>query len=384
MQITWTKESSRLSGFRSQGIGFLSHFLKRVYLLDSKTRFFFTAVYFYFAELYNALDIGVLATGIIMFILRIVGDQTQWAFASLTFALLTLGFLQYIRVIPSLGAYIASILKIFGKDIPKFGIVILVVLFSFIGSIHLAGRYEAELRQPDNSVCSNSSFIYWFSDEASINYNLKYPFISGLILVLDGGPGNVEDSLNTLNVVFFVVYLAFAFLIIVVLLNILIAQLSETYAEISSEREFHFQLYLAIYFELYSTTNTLFGKRYRPRSVIDRVTLSRAKWKVYLDKTPNRNSDLLVRDIDSRTKNVNDKTEGINSKVNAFKKNFSVLTDLLTRVYGGVVEGRGEFSRGTMRSKSPIRGDVSLESVSSRLDGLEQKMEKIIHLLEAK
>ena len=107
--------------------------------------------------------------------------------------------------------------------------------------------------------------------------HLRNPFFSGSIFLLDGGPGNVEEDIRTLNFVFVFVYLFFAFLVIIVLLNILIAQLSQTYAEISAEREYHFVLELAVYYELLSTGNLLFGAHFRPRSVIDHIVVSSEK-----------------------------------------------------------------------------------------------------------
>ena len=60
-------------------------------------------------------------------------------------------------------------------------------------------------------------------------------------------------------------------------------------------------------YELISIENLIIGRYSRPGGVIDSIVVSKSNWRKYLDKSPSRSSDLLVRDIDVRTKVVNEK-----------------------------------------------------------------------------
>ena len=348
---------------------------RRMNWVDKKTKHFFPGLLHYLLQFYNFINSLILISAVILIVLRFARNQTQWAFASLTFLLVSLNILDYIRVLPKLGAYIASILQIFLFDIPKFVVVVIVVLVSYIGSVHLAGRFEAQLRQANNSICLNqSSFIFWLNEPDTLTYSLRNPFYSGSIFLLDGGPGNVEEDLRTINFVFVFVYLFFAFLFIIVLINILIAQLSQTYAEISAEREFHFILQLAVQYELLSSNNLLFGSYFRPRSVIDHIVVSGDKWNKYLDKSPGRNSELLVRDIDSRSREVGKQVDTLQALLSRMKAVLNVTLGMVSHLYEDTTEKKGgKHSR-----------NLAAEQVSNRLDALDSKMEKIIRLLENK
>ena len=364
-----------------RGIGSSIHGF--VHFIDKRTFYFPSAGFVHFFDFYNTMSGVGLTTGMIFVILRFSQSEYQWAFASLTFLLNSLNVLKYIRVLPTLGAYMASILKIFVSDIPKFVIVVVVVLFCYTGSIHLAARFEAELRQVNNSICLNeSNIIFWFNTEESSTYTLKNPLFSGGIFALDGGPANVESSLMSVNFIFTLVYLFFAFLIIIVLLNILIAQLSQTYAEISAEREFHFTYQRVVQYELISIENLIIGRYTRPGGVIDSIVVSKSNWRKYLDKSPSRSSDLLVRDIDVRTKDVNEKAYLMEYTVNRIKSGLDNSLDILNLVHDRFVGRANENFRRELPHDTSSKTEVKL--LNDRLDVLEGKMEKIIQLLENK
>lgn len=365
--------------FRSIG----SNILGFGHFVDKRTFYFPSAFFDYFFAFYNTLHGIGLTAGIILVILRFSQSEYQWAFASITFLVNSLNILKYISVLPTLGAYIASILQIFVFDIPKFVIVVIVVLFCYVGSLHLAARFEAELRQVNNSVCLNESdIIFWFTPEETLTYSLRNPLFAGGIFVLDGGPDSVQSSLMNLNFVFIFVYLFFAFLIIIILLNILIAQLSQTYAEISAEKEFYFIFQRVVQYELLSIENLILGRYSRPRGVIDNVVVSHSKWRRYLDKSPSRSSDLLVRDIDVRSKVISEEVGSMECVVNRVKSGLDNSLDILTVVYDRFVQRESENFREKLPRDSSTNVEVNL--LNNRLDVLEGKMEKIIQLLENK
>ena len=81
---------------------------------------------------------------------------------------------------------------------------------------------------------NDTSQLFFFNQDTTDTYTFLTPFVDGMILLLDGGPGNRQDDILGVNLYFAVIYILFAFTIIVVLSNILIAQLSETYAELNA------------------------------------------------------------------------------------------------------------------------------------------------------
>ena len=85
---------------------------------------------------------------------------------------------------PSLGIYIETLSNVLSTDVPRFSLVILILLTSYIGSIQLVARtYSSEGAQ--------CSFAHWFGDDTRFS-SLLTPFISGLLFIIDGGPGNYE------------------------------------------------------------------------------------------------------------------------------------------------------------------------------------------------
>ncbi|KAI6651991.1 Ankyrin repeat protein [Oopsacas minuta] len=381
MTIHWLHKHYRFSHMNSYYKVMRPYFFGFINWFDKKTLYVFPALFKHFYQFYNLLSIAAVSSGTIFIALRLTQDQNQWAFAALTFSLCSMFSLKYVSVLPNLGAYIASILQIFRSDIPKFLIVVFLILFSYIGSIHLAGRYEAQRRHPNDSVCLNdSSYIYWFNYEDSIGYTLKNPLISGTVFVLDGGPSDVQSSLLNLSFVYISIYLFFGFLVIIILLNILIAQLSLTYAEISAEREFHFIFQLVVYYELISTANLILGRYFRPRSVIKHIVLSKTEWRKYLNGSPSRSGDLLTRDIDVRSRNISDNVSLVQTVLSKMKSSLYTTSEIITHLYDNFVELRRDY----FCEKLPrdVSTSVDVEQINKRLDVLEGKMERIIQLLE--
>ena len=222
--------------------------------------------------------------GLLRGLLRAASSHLQWTFAGLSFIFFSISLLKYTRISPALGAYVSGVFRIFLIDIPRFFVIVIIVLIAYIGGIHLAARQQPSSNQSLCSVdpyqvCNNSlSQFFWFNQELTCAYDLRRPLLSGLIFMLDGGPGNhVEDILQD-NLFFTLIYLTFSFTIIVVLLNILIAQLSETYSSIIKENNSHYKIALVVTLELKSNLAFWFGKRFRKYTSIKSLTIPGAHW----------------------------------------------------------------------------------------------------------
>ena len=253
--------------------------------LDIKLKYFFSAFPNYFDSVYNFIDWLAMISFIILIILRISGSYIQWSFAGMTFIFFSLTLFKYTRISPALGAYVSGVFRIFVIDIPRFFVLIVIILIAYVGGIHLAARQQPK-NNASNSVCMNAMYegcndtseFFWFNQDQTCLYDLRLPVLSGLIFMLDGGPGNHEDDILQDNLFFTIVYLGFAFTIIVVMLNILIAQLSETYGEIIRENAYHYKLELVVTLELKSNLAFWLGRYFRKYIAIGSVTVPLSQW----------------------------------------------------------------------------------------------------------
>ncbi|KAI6649494.1 Ankyrin-3-like isoform X3 [Oopsacas minuta] len=314
--------------------------------LDVKLKYFFSAFPEYFDGVYNFIDWLGIVSFIVLIFLRATSVYIQWSFAGLTFIFFSLSLFKYTRISPALGAYVSGVFKIFVIDIPRFFVIIFVILIAYIGGIHLAARQQPTSTQsicsnPPYQVCNNTqSEFFWFNRELTCLYDLRRPLLSGVIFMLDGGPGNhVEDILQD-NFFFTIVYLGFSFTIIVVMLNILIAQLSETYGEIIKENTYHYKIALVVTLELKSNLAFWFGKRFRKFTAIESLIIPLSRWNTLKDDSPNRNVDQVAldtnKDLNKSTKMIEiefekaTKTnEELNHKIDELTDNMSVIDDRL-------------------------------------------------------
>ena len=258
-------------------------------LINAKFRFVFSAFLGYFDGVYNYIDWLAIISFVILIILRATGSYIQWTFAGLSFIFFSLSLFKYTRISPSLGAYVSSVFRIFVIDIPRFFVLVLIILIAYIGGIHLAARQQpiSEPQTADSvpyQVCNSSrSAFFWFNTDLTQLYDLRRPLLSGIIFILDGGPANYEDDVLGENFFFTLVYLGFAFTIIVVMLNILIAQLSETYGAIVRENSFHYKIELVVTLENKSNLAFMFGKVFRKYTAIESLRISLPLWKQLKD-----------------------------------------------------------------------------------------------------
>ena len=265
---------------------------KWVYEVDKRSNFYLRAVYQHFRETYNVIDICSVIFLILLFAFRLMLIFFPSTFSvlhstcsALTFTFFTFKFYKFTKMFPSLGIYIETLSNVLSADVPRFSLVILILLVSYIGSIQLVARsYSSEGAQ--------SSFSHLFSDNTVPFSPLLTQFISGLLFIIDGGPGNYETSFVFIFSIFFLV---FTFCIIVVLLNVFIAQLSQTYANIYANKDLlDFKIELALDYETQSSiVFKLLSPLRRPlkRILVERIIVPLKTWKSYYSEYDKRISD---------------------------------------------------------------------------------------------
>ena len=334
---------------------------------------------------FNLIDSGALLCFFILIILRVVGSYFQWSFASITFVLFSLRLFKYTRIIPSLGAYVHSVFRVFVKDIPRFIVIIIIISISYVGGIHLAARQQpyrlnrSSLSLSDQQCTRTETQLLWFNSESTLGYDLRSPLVSSIIFLLDGGPGNFEQNLLNVNFLFTVLYLLFAFTIIVVLLNILIAQLSETYSEIIKTDEFHYLMELVVNLELKSNLAFITGKIFRKYNTYDTIELSINMWRELRHLCPGNDIEIQIDEINGKVDNNGEliKTEAQKTVINHewIQENISEIRDTVSHI-SSVINHESSLNDVT-------KTIISDETIISRISKIEVEMNNQSQILQS-
>ncbi|KAI6646498.1 hypothetical protein LOD99_12619 [Oopsacas minuta] len=200
---------------------------------------FIRVFYDYFRDKSNYFDVVGLLMLTVLFILRATRQPAQWIFATLAFFFNSLRLFKLVALIPVLGPYTTIIYKILVEDLPRFVMLLLLTLIIFSGTFFIS------LRVPHTSEgFRNSSLLELSRREAGVDDMIWWVFLSGIRIVLDGDVYRDSNFLYmSLNWLACMIYISFFFLTVVVYLNVFIAQLSDTYADVklNAKRSFAWQ-----------------------------------------------------------------------------------------------------------------------------------------------
>ena len=286
----------------------------KLYLFDRKhTNYLLRTTLQHISTSYSLLEITSVILLLLLFSTRIIIfyttvpiiSATHWTLSSLTFIAFTFKFFKYTKIFPTLGIYIETIFQVLKKDVPRFMVIILLILVGYAGGAHLiARRFDGSLnnrRVEGSDQCSPSS---WLGDDFDSVYSILTPVLSGLLFLVGGGPADYELELYHIHLIFSIFYFTFASGIIVVLSNIFIAQLSQTYADIHSEKHLiDYKADLALQYEKQSNLAFIFewffSKAFR-RIMVESLTVPLSEWKTYLkfySERINSDSDVTFKDL---------------------------------------------------------------------------------------
>ena len=213
---------------------------KKIRKLTSRLNdlFFIRVFTDYFTDKFNTLDLLGLSTLLILFILRAIAHPFQWVFATITFLINTLRIYKFIVLIPHLGPYATTIYKILVRDVPLFSSLFAITLLMFTGSYYISLRTPYTLEGFQNaSLLQNTQRVPGVDD------TLYWVLLSGLRVLLEGNVYQDQYLYNQLNWLSGILYEGFLFMTVVVLLNVFIAQLSDTYGvvKLNAERTYAWQ-----------------------------------------------------------------------------------------------------------------------------------------------
>ena len=172
----------------------------------------------YFLDIFNYFDISGIIILFLVLPFRLVGSPVQWIFATLTIFIQFMRFIKVVRLLPGFGTYVHTIGLITLNDVPKFCVV------SFTIIIAIAEAFFIALRVPSRPGMLTNISANEIGKEGL--YDQFHWTLLFMLRVLLQGENILDDNylFNDLNWLDAVIYLFAMGLIIVILLNIFIAQ----------------------------------------------------------------------------------------------------------------------------------------------------------------
>ena len=306
--------------------------------LDSKLRLIFSAALHYFFSTQSLLVFIGFFSLIAVIGLRLSHSRYQWIFATFVIMSYSLSLIRYAKINPTLGLYVSLILRLFSTEVPKFICVLVMLLVTFSGSLHLLVRFGLS-PEGNNDICNDTLGIHlsWFGEE----YHPIYSLLAPLFFLLNPGLGDGLFSLyQTQSLAFIVFYLIFAFIISTFMTSLLIAQMTNTYRSIGSYELLQFKLQTIIDIERNSIVSLVFGSWLRKSSSVMKVLIPKKKWDEGVLREdhglPLYNSNVVTqetnRQVQSSKELVEKRMEELNKTTDGLSNNIESMQDSLTHV----------------------------------------------------
>ena len=395
IQKSFFSEERQISETTAEGIRrIFLNMTQNLRTLDRFLFYFFSSIISFY-DSYNIFDSAALFFFTFFVVFRTLKWPIQWTFASLSYIAFILSLFKYSRIFPSLGSYVQSIIRIYKIDIPRYVVIVVILLIAFYGGIHLASRQGEFSTNPfvpvvDDSTC-NISRLNWIPsqiDGLRKPYDHRLGLLTGLVFLLDGGPSEYLEGLVDVNFLFLIVYFLFAFAIIIVMSNILIAQLTQTYSQIIKIDKFHYKIDLVLTFELKSNLAFLvtccIGSNSRRLAAFNRMTVPLHLWNAMKDESPEKESDLKVNEILNIVSTGADKILENSRKMNRIEDNLDTISvqlqdlneDISTiQIRMGQKGEKTDLLKKQTLARVPNTQSVGLER---RIDAMEQKLDLIL------
>ncbi|KAK7112723.1 transient receptor potential cation channel subfamily V member 5-like [Littorina saxatilis] len=199
----------------------------------------------YFTDQFNWIDLISSSFLLTVIVLRFTNRPEQWPVFSVGFLLWTLRIFKYAAVFRQTGAYAQILWKIVAHDFPQFIVVFAVILVAFSGSFVLSLRGEDSLNvHPETSTFWDIIF-------------------TGVRILIEGEPVVEYTGSQGYKPMSCILMVIFLFTCCVVLLNILIAQLSDTYQNVQRDAQRGLELNRAWIIARVELNSLFIGKSYR-------------------------------------------------------------------------------------------------------------------------
>ncbi|BFZ24803.1 hypothetical protein BsWGS_27842 [Bradybaena similaris] len=210
----------------------------------------------YWRDQFNWIDLGSSSLLLAVVPLRFTHCQEQWQVYSVGYLLWTLRVFKFAAVFRQTGAYAQVLWRIISHDFLQFTILFLVILLSFSGSFILA------LRGEDSLNVHEETDSFW-----NVLFTGVRTLIEGQSVVTYAGTGGYRPMSCVIMVVFL-------FVCCVVLLNILIAQLSDTYQNVQKDAHRGLEMNRAWIITRVELNSLFIGKSYRASKYLEMEELN--------------------------------------------------------------------------------------------------------------
>ena len=224
---------------------FCIFFPKFYYTLFKKRNYIGWALVNYFSDIFNWLDTGGILFVFVVIFLRFITLvaprlpylEYQWYVAPFAFLLSSFSIIKLLNIYSVFGTYIRIIILVCKRDVSKFMLLFVITLYLFVMTFLLSLRVP--LPVIFNGTNQTKFFINYFNSSQELSGiidNFGYLLIFGTRILL-GEEVLGFNYVTTLNVLAVITYMVFVFIVIVVYLNIFIAQLTDTYGSVKKNAE---------------------------------------------------------------------------------------------------------------------------------------------------
>ncbi|KAI6654033.1 Ankyrin repeat domain-containing 29-like [Oopsacas minuta] len=231
----------------------------------------------YFKNNSNYWDVLGLLSLFILIIFRAARSPIQWIFASIAFFINAMRLFKLIVLIPVLGPYSNIFYNVLKDDLPKFAILFLITLCIFTGTFHISLFVPTTPEGFRNlSLFEETRHLYGITDQ------VYWVFLSGLRILVQGNILDGNYLYNLLNWMSTTIYLTFLFLIVIVFVNVFIAQLSDTYSKFEERADYSFAWHrLNFIIQIQRTSIISIFKRIRKWYIVESIVIGKDELNEY-------------------------------------------------------------------------------------------------------
>lgn len=271
----------------------------------------------YWRDPFNWIDVG--SSGLLLTVcpLRFCHRQEQWPVFSIGYLLWSLRIFKYAAVFRQTGAYSQILWRIISHDFLQFTFVFFFILLAFSGSFVLSLRGENSL-----DVHSETS-SFW------------QVLFTGVRILIEAEPVVEYTGENGYKVMSCILMVCFLFVCCVVLLNILIAQLSDTYHHVQAQAQRGLELNRAWIITRVELNSLFIGQGYRVTKYLEMEELGEPasvleKWESPILNEISKDVRSLSQTVESTELNLLTITNRLSRQEYALKKIQDHLEQLLT------------------------------------------------------
>ncbi|KAL5020427.1 hypothetical protein ScPMuIL_003319 [Solemya velum] len=235
----------------------------------------------YFSEVVNYLDFTSAVLLLTVIPLRWTNSDAQWPVLATDYVLWVIKIFKFDALFDWTAAYTHILWRLLSRELPKFAALFVVILLAFSGSFLLVLREHHSLQSNQTNCMQQSNQTIW--DIGGI-------FVMGLRTL--GEAQSVIDYAN-FPTFSFIMLLVFIFICCVVLMNILIAQLIDTYGTVNRDVHGILNIKRALIVTRMEQHKIHLGKHprikyYMAKDIVDLQDKKEPSWKIKILKDRNQ------------------------------------------------------------------------------------------------